>query len=143
MKVLIQGKQLKISEELWSYVIEKLVQPLTRFYDNEAAELRVEFGDNYGPKGGRDKECHLTLRMPGNSAIQIEEITQDCYASLDAAADRLIRVCKRDLDRMRPQSPHRRHHPIAIGLREGSLPYGEIEEAEEEQPAELAAVPET
>ena len=32
--------------------------------DNEAAELDIAIVDNNGPKGGIDKECSVTLRMP-------------------------------------------------------------------------------
>lgn len=114
MKVLIQGKQLKLSDELKSYVFDRLVGPLTRFYDDPAAELRVSLGDANGPKGGLDKECHLTLRMPGNSTIQIQEATRDAYASIDAASDRLFRACKRELERARRPVPHRQGHPLAM-----------------------------
>ena len=86
MKVIIQGKQLRLSQGLKSYAQEHVVAPLNRFYDNEPAELRVELGDANGSKGGVDKECHLTLHMPGARTIQIEEATPDPYASMDAAA---------------------------------------------------------
>jgi hypothetical protein len=46
------------------------------------AELHVEFGDADGPKRGQDGECHPTLHMPRAGTPQIEETTQDCYASL-------------------------------------------------------------
>ncbi len=113
MKVHIQGKQLRLSDELKSYVADRLVAPLTRFYDHPAAELRVEFGDTNGPKGGEDKECHLTLHMPGGGALQIEETTRDAYASLDGASGRLLRACKKELARMRLRSGRRAEHPLA------------------------------
>jgi len=129
MKILIQGKQLKLTDELKSYVRERLVRPLTRFYDDSAAELRVQFGDNNGPtKGGEDKDCHLTLRMPNARTIQIEESTRDCYASLDAASDRLIRVCKRELERMRQPTGRRKYRPLGSVVAEGGIPGGPIEE---------------
>ena len=111
MKVLIQGKQMRVSDDLKTYVAEKLVRPLARFYDDSAAELRVEFGDTNGPKGGPDKECHLTFHMPNARTIQIEETTADVYASLDAASDRLIRVCHRELERMREPGGRIRYRP--------------------------------
>lgn len=129
MKVLIQGKQLKVTDDLKRYVYGRLVEPLTRFYDDTAAELRVEFGDNNGPKGGNDKECHLTLRMPGTSSIQIEENTPDVYASLDAAADRLIRNCKKELDRLRTLAKqHHKYRPLGSVAAEGGVPTGPIED---------------
>ena len=112
MKVVIQGKQLKVSEELKSYVYDRLVRPLTRFYDDAAAELRVEFGDTNGPKRGEDRECHLTLHMPRAGTLQIEETTQDCYASLDSASERLIRICHRELERMRQPAGRHKARPL-------------------------------
>ncbi len=101
MKLQISGKQLKLTEDIKAYVDEHVVRPLNRFYDNEAAELRVELGDSRPRKGGEDIECHLTLHMPGARTIQIEETTQDQRSSIDAAADRLIRAVHKELEKMR------------------------------------------
>lgn len=124
MKVLIQGKQMAVPEELKSYVMERVVVPLTRFFDSSAAELRVEFGDVNGSiKGGNDKECHLTFRMPMAATIQIEEITPDPYASLDAASNRLIRIVHRELDRMRRRpTGHHKYRPLGTTVAEGGIP---------------------
>ena len=99
MKVIIQGKQLKLSRAMKTYAEDHVVAPLRRFYDNEAAELRVELGRSNAR--GEARECHLTLHMPGARTIQIEESTPDVYACLDAAADRLVRTAKKELSRMR------------------------------------------
>ena len=128
MKVIIQGKQLRLSQGLKSYAREHVVEPLNRFYDNEAAELRVKLGDVNGSKGGLDKECHLTLHMPGARTIQIEETTPDPYASMDAASDRLVRAAKRELQRMRRPSRRHKEHPLATAVAEGGVPGGLIED---------------
>ena len=101
MKVVISGKQLKVSNALKEYVDKHLVQPLTRFYDHQAAELRVEFEDSLPRKGGEDIVCHLTLHMPGARTLHIEESTQDKEASLNAAGERLIRSVHKELEKMR------------------------------------------
>jgi ribosomal subunit interface protein len=128
MKVIIQGKHLRLSQGLKSYAQEHVIQPLNRFYDNEAAELRVELGDVNGSKGGVDKEVHLTLHMPGARTIQIEETTPDPYASMDAAADRLVRAAKKELQRMRRPSRRHKEHPLATVVAEGAVPGGLIED---------------
>jgi len=128
MKVIIQGKQLRLSQGMKRYAHEHVVEPLNRFYDNEAAELRVELGDANGSKGGVDKECHLTLHMPGAKTIQIEEATPDPYASMDAAADRLVRAAKKELQRMRRPSRRHKQHPLATVVAEGGVPGGLIED---------------
>jgi len=128
MKVIIQGKQLRLSRGLKSYAQKHVVGPLNRFYDNEAAELRVELGDVNGSKGGVDKECHLTLHMPGARTIQIEETTPDPYASMDSARDRLVRAAKKELERMRRPSRRHKEHPLATAVAEGGVPGGLIED---------------
>src|SRR5216684_5424375 len=55
MKVIIQGKQLRLSRGLKSYAQKHVVGPLNRFYDNEAAELRVELGDVNGSKRSEER----------------------------------------------------------------------------------------
>ena len=104
MKLIVQGKQMRVSAGLKRYAEEHLVRPLRRFYDNEAAELRVEVGLANGNRG-EAKECHLTFHMPGARTIQIEETTPDVFGSLDLAADRLVRVAKKELAKMRRRRP--------------------------------------
>jgi ribosomal subunit interface protein len=128
MKVQIQGKQMKVSDRLKRYVAGHLVRPLTRFYDNEAAELRVEFGDARPGKRGPDIECHLTLHMPGARRLQIEETTKSPYTSLDAATDRLVRVAKKELERMRDPGGHHTAHPLSRAVAEGGAPGGMVED---------------
>lgn len=111
MKLIIQGKQLQLSENLKAHVEEHVYRPLLRFYDNQAAELRVELGKAHAH--GEAREVHLTLHMPGTSAIQIEEEQDDLFAAINLAADRLERACKKELERMRQPSGHRAEHPLA------------------------------
>jgi ribosomal subunit interface protein len=112
MKVILQGKQLKLSGRLKQYAEEHLVRQLSRFVDDPAAELRVELGRVNASKGGAEKECHLTLRLSGSRALQVEETTNDAYASLDLAADRLVRAAKEELARKRRPFGRHRTHPI-------------------------------
>jgi ribosomal subunit interface protein len=127
MKVIIQGKQLRLSQGLKRYAEEHVVQALQRFYDNEAAELRVELGRT-NPNRGEAKECHLTFRMPGAKAIQIEETTSSVYGALDLAADRLVRVAKKELARMRQPKGRHKEHPLGSVVSEGGVPGGLVED---------------
>ena len=127
MKLIVQGKQMRVSAGLKRYAEEHVLQPLRRFYDNEAAELRVEVGKDNGNRG-ESKECHLTLRMPGARTIQIEESTPDVYGCLDVAADRLVRVAKKELGRMRRPKGRHKAHPLATVVAEGGVPGGLMED---------------
>ncbi|MGZ6141743.1 MAG: ribosome hibernation-promoting factor, HPF/YfiA family [Myxococcales bacterium] len=123
MKLIVQGKQMRVSAGLRSYAEEHLVRPLRRFYDNEAAELRVEVGRVNGHRG-ESRECHLTLHMPGVKTIQIEESTPDVYGALDVAADRLVRVAKKELAKMRRPKGRHKAHPLATSELFEDLPNG-------------------
>src|SRR3954469_17443142 len=127
MKLIVQGKQMRVSAGFKAYAEEHLVRPLSRFYDNQAAELRVEVGRTNGNRGEAN-ECHLTLRMPGAKTIQIEEMTSDVYGSLDLAAERLVRVAKKELAKMRRPKGHHKEHPLATTVAEGGVPGGLIED---------------
>jgi ribosomal subunit interface protein len=128
MKVILQGKQLRLTADIKRYAEEHLVRHLTRFVDDPAAELRIELGRVNGGKGSGQRECHLTLRLPGVKALQVEETTPDAYASLDLAADRLVRAAKEQLARRRRGAGHRAQHPLATAVIEGDVPGSLVEE---------------
>ena len=127
MKVIVQGKQMRLTEGLRRFAEQHVVRPLRRFYDNEAAELRVEVGRDNGNRG-ESKECHLTFRMPGARTIQIEESTADVYACLELAADRLVRVAKKELGKRRWSKGRHKQHPLATVVAEGGVPGGLVED---------------
>src|SRR6267142_840151 len=127
MKLIVQGKQMRITPGLRRFAEEHVVRPLRRFYDNEAAELRIEVGRDNGNRG-ESNECHLTFRMPGSRTIQIEESTPDVYACLELAADRLVRVAKKEVGKKRISKGRHRHHPLATVVAEGAVPGGLVED---------------
>jgi len=112
MKLIVQGKQMRVGAGLKRYAEEHVLMPLSRFYDSEAAELRIEVGKANG-HGGESREVHLTLHMPGKKTIQIEETTPDAYAALDAAADRLLRTAKKEIARVRDRGSVRARRQLA------------------------------
>jgi ribosome-associated translation inhibitor RaiA len=86
-------------------VQKHLVEPMERFYQDEAAELDIHLGDTNGPKGGVDKECRVTVRLPGLPALHVEEAAETIHQAIDAARDRLEKVMKRQLERRRDGHP--------------------------------------
>ncbi|HEY2029414.1 MAG TPA: HPF/RaiA family ribosome-associated protein [Myxococcales bacterium] len=121
MKLIVQGKQMTVSDNLQRYAEEHVLTPLTRFYDSEAAELRVEVGRANG-HGGDSREVHLTLHMPGRKTIQIEETTPDTFAALDAAADRLVRTAKKEIARQRGRGDVKARRAAQALKTSGELP---------------------
>ncbi len=110
MKVLVKGVHVKLTKGLKEYVQEHLVEPIEHFYQDEAAEIEVHLCDNNGPKGGEDRECRVTIRMPGSAAIHVTEMSDSLHKSIDLARDRISRVAKREIEKKRrpasrPQKP--------------------------------------
>lgn len=104
MKVLLRGVHLSLSDSLKAYVDEHLVAHIERFADDEAAEIDISLMDNNGPKGGVDKECRATVRLPGLSAIHVTEAAETVHQAIDATRDRLENAVKRTLERRRDVS---------------------------------------
>ena len=122
MKVIIRGVHLTLNDDLKAYVEKRLARVIERFADDEAAELEVMLKDINGPKGGVDKECSVTLRMPGSAGIHITETTEDIYQSIDLAEDRLVKAARREIDKKRLPTNHPLPHPASRIGNEGDHP---------------------
>jgi len=101
MKVLLRGVHLDLSDALRAYVDEHLVSHIERFADDEAAEIDISLVDTNGPKGGVDKECRVTVRLPGLSAVHVTETADSLFPAIDASRDRLEKTLKRTLEKRR------------------------------------------
>ncbi len=89
MKVLLRGVHLSLSDGLKAYVQEHLVEHIERLVRRRGAEIDISLVDNNGPKGGVDKECRVTVRLPGLSAIHVTETAETLHQAIDLARDRL------------------------------------------------------
>ena len=112
MKVNVRGVHLALTEAIKLHVQKHLVEPIERFYDSEAAELDVHLRDTNGPKGGRDKECSVTVRLPHGQTIHITEVSDDLFKSVDLARDRVEKSAKRLVER----SQDKRHDETPTDL---------------------------
>lgn len=101
MKLLLRGVHLSLSPRHKAYVQAHLHEPLLRIYRDEAAEMDVHLADTNGPKGGEDKECRVTVRLPNQPSIHITERGENIFACIDITRDRLERILKRDISKQR------------------------------------------
>src|SRR5688572_13917393 len=84
MKVLMRGVHLSLTDGLKTYVQEHLVDHIERLCnDQEASEIDISLVDTNGPKGGVDKECRVTMRLPGLSAIHVTEAAETLHQAID------------------------------------------------------------
>ena len=101
MKVLMRGVHVSLTDNLKSYVDAHLVSHIERYADDEASEVDIALVDTNGPKGGVDKECRVTVRMPGLEAIHVTEAAETLFQAIDGARDRLENTIKRAVDKRR------------------------------------------
>ena len=112
MKVNLRGVHVHLGDRMKEHVQSHLIDPILAFYDDEAAEIEVHLRDA-SAKGGVDKECKVTLHIPGSSAIHVEEVSDDFFKSIDLCRDRLENAVKRELEKRRKGSGHPTPHPAS------------------------------
>lgn len=103
MKILVNASEMEMTPRLREYV-EKKVNKLSRFLDN-LDEARVELKYDRSVRNAADKHvAQLTIRGK-NLLLRSEERSDNIYASIDAALDKLHRrVEKHKGKRLRARS---------------------------------------
>ncbi|MFH1750027.1 MAG: HPF/RaiA family ribosome-associated protein [bacterium] len=81
MQIAFKTKNFKLTKKTKKYIQGKLLKYNKQIPDNSYIEINLE--DIYGPRGGRDKKVHLSVDIPGEEYIYLEEITSDVFASID------------------------------------------------------------
>jgi len=93
MKIIIQGKQFKVDDNLRNYINERFLKFVR--YVKEPATLEIVLSNFMGPKGNDQAVC-VTMTLPGlKDPIHIEEVTNDFMGSIDVIEERLEKVLKR------------------------------------------------
>src|SRR5512138_1381161 len=120
MKLTIHAHHLALPADLPRFLDKHVTRPLARIYDDPAAELSVHLGDARPQKGGVDQECRLSFRMPGTKTLHVESVKEDLYMALLDASERLKRLVKREVAKMRTGSRKPMHRPLGRSWRERS-----------------------
>lgn len=130
MKLVIHSHHLALPPDLGTFLQKHVTRPLARLFDDSAAELSVFLGDARPQKGGVDQECRLSYRIPGARTLHVGSVKPDLYQALLDATDRLKRIVKREISKMRNGTRKPMHRPLGRSWRErssrsGSTPSGE------------------
>ncbi len=92
MQLIIQGKNIEVTDRLREYV-EKKVSRLDR-YMPDITEARVELSTESARSAKHRQVAQLTLRAKGK-ILRAEERTDDIFASIDAMIDKIHRQIAR------------------------------------------------
>jgi putative sigma-54 modulation protein len=122
MQLIIQGKNMEVTDRLQEYV-EKKVNRLDRYLPN-ITEARVELLTESARSAEHRQVAQLTLRTKGK-ILRAEERTDDIFASIDAMMNKIHRQIARYKGKRQDRSR---------GIEEMALPdesYAQFEEEDE------------
>lgn len=124
MQLIIQGKNMEVTDRLQEY-IEKKVGKLDRYLPT-ITEARMELSVE-GAKSAKDRQvAQLTVRSKG-TLLRAEERTADMFASIDAIVDKMYRQIVRYKGKR-----------YGRGRGPGEIP--PVEEFEEEEPPRIVRI---
>ncbi|RMF87250.1 MAG: ribosome-associated translation inhibitor RaiA [Nitrospinota bacterium] len=95
MKTIVKARHMELNDSLRAYVEEKIQRPAAKHFDGPSVTLEVELSNLLGPKGGKDKQCEITMSLPRGQILRIEEVEEDIYTAISVAGDRLVRSLER------------------------------------------------
>lgn len=93
MQIAFKTKNFKLTKKVKKYIQDKLLKYNRQLPPNTFIEVNLE--DIYGPKGGRDKKVHLSVNVPGEEYIHLEEKTSDIFASIDLVFKKFAKKIRR------------------------------------------------
>jgi ribosome-associated translation inhibitor RaiA len=129
MRLSIHVHHLALPKDLPDFLEKHVTKPLARTFDDPSAELSVNLLDSC-PRRGVEQECRLSFRMPGVRTLHVEATENDVHKSLLEAVDRLKRLVRRELSKMRAPSRKPLHRPLGrawrdVASRRGVTPDGD------------------
>jgi ribosome-associated translation inhibitor RaiA len=124
MRLSIHTQHLTLPPDLPAFLEKHVTRPLARMFDDAAAELSIHLGDQRPRRGGVDQECRLSFRMPGTRTLHVESVEDDLHKALLGAVERLKRLVRRELGKMRAPSRRPTHRPLGRTWRERSTRRG-------------------
>lgn len=99
MRLELHSSRVHVTNSTRGYIERRLGFALGRFSE-VVKEIVVSLADINGPRGGIDKSCRIRVRLNGQKAPVIAEVTDaSMRAAADRAAERIGRAVARQLDR--------------------------------------------
>jgi putative sigma-54 modulation protein len=102
MKLIIQGKNLEITEAIRDHVNQKIGKATT-YLGDLVTKVDVELSGVTSLKGQPQQTAEVTVYAK-NNVIRAEERHENLYASIDLVSDKIIRQLKRYKDRQQVRS---------------------------------------
>ena len=100
MQTDLQARDFSLTDALRDHAERRLRFALT-CCDDYIQKIVMRLSDINGPRGGKDKRCHLQVVLAGLPDVVIEDIETDLYVAIDRATDRAGRTLVRKIDRQK------------------------------------------
>lgn len=123
MRIEIKASGFELTDGLREHTVRRLHFALG-WANHDVHAVNVRLSDINGPRGGKDKHCHIQVPFPGTRNIVIEDTESDLYVAIDRAAERAERAVVRRLERLREFRHARlvgRERPEADAVRDAAV----------------------
>lgn len=110
MQIVIQAKGIILTTGMRKHV-ERRIGFALDWAKYHTRKISVRLSDVNGPRGGRDKCCHIQVIIPGVADVITENIAEDIYVAIDWAVKRAGRALVRQVERNREY-----RHEIPSGI---------------------------
>jgi len=107
MKLVIQGKNIEITEAIREYVHQKVEKAVSHF-QNLTTEVDVNLSVARNPRINSKQTAEVTIYANG-TVIRAQEGSEDLYASIDLVADKI----QRQLRKYKEKLQHKKNHTQA------------------------------
>ncbi len=104
MKLVIQGKNIEITDAINEYVHQKIERAVSHF-QNITTEVDVHLSVARNPRISSKQVAEVTLYANG-TVIRSEESSEDLYASIDLVADKIARQLRKYKEKRLDQKTH-------------------------------------
>ena len=102
MKLVIQGKNIEITDSLHEYVTQKIEKAVSHF-QNMTIEVDVNLSVARNPRINSKQIAEVTIYVNG-AVVRAEESSESLYASLDLVADKVARKLRKYKEKRQAQS---------------------------------------
>ena len=127
MKLVIQGKNIEITDAIREYVHQKIDKAVNHF-QSLTTEVDVHLSVARNPRINPKQAAEVTIYANG-SVIRAEESSESLYASIDLVADKIARQLRKYKERRQDKKTHAQpttdvvlEQPVAADLTSGRTP---------------------
>lgn len=135
MKLVIQGKNIEITDAIREYVNQKIEKAVSHF-QHLTMEVDVHLSVARNPRIGSKQSAEVTIYANG-TVIRAEESSENLYASIDLVADKISRQLRKYKEKRHEQKTTSQSIATAVEVEEATVVSDLIGNRTPELPADV------